>query len=79
MFSKTWWKSLFIDNLGDVLRKAWSVRVLFAAGVLSGLEVVLQIAGQSLLPEGVLAFVYALTVALAFIARILAQKDLKDG
>ncbi len=49
------------------------------AGLLSGFEVVLQLVGHTLpLEPGVLAALSGLVVMAAFVARLIAQKDL-DG
>jgi len=61
-----------------VIRRAWSVRLMLFAAVLSGAEVALPFVGGFIEP-GRLALLSALVTAGAFVARILAQKDLKDG
>ncbi|MDQ0510864.1 DUF7940 domain-containing protein [Ancylobacter amanitiformis] len=63
-----------------VLLRAWSVRLLLLAGLLSGLEAALPIIGGYLpISPGVLASVTVLVVAGAFVARIVAQpKSLGD-
>ncbi len=67
-----------VSDWRHVLRKAWSVRLIVLAALLSGLEVVLPFFGE-FIPPGVFAALSFLTVAGAFIARILAQKDFEDG
>jgi hypothetical protein len=47
-----------------------------AAALLSGVEVALPFFGGDL-PAGIFAGLSALTVALAFVARIVAQKDIR--
>jgi hypothetical protein len=57
----------------DILKKAWSIRLILLACVLSGMEV----AGPYIfagLPNGLFAGLSALTTAAAFGARLLAQK-----
>ena len=61
-----------------ILKRAWSVRLIVLAAVLSGVEVVLPFLGD-FIPQGTFAALSFLTVAGAFIARILAQKDFPDG
>ncbi|WP_298821416.1 hypothetical protein [uncultured Roseibium sp.] len=61
-----------------VLARAWSVRLMLLAAVLSGAEVALPFLGD-LLGPGRLALFSALATAGAFAARILVQKDMKDG
>lgn len=59
-----------------VLRRAWSIRLMILAGLLSGVEVALPLADGLLpVPAGVFAALSALTTAGAFVARLLAQKD----
>lgn len=64
-------------NWKDILRKAWSIRLMLLAGLLSGAEVILPMFGDGL-PRGVFAAINFLVVGGAFIARLTAQKDL-DG
>lgn len=69
-----------IDEWRVVLRRAWSSRLMLLAGLLSGLEVVLPLLNGVLpIPPGIFAALSFVTVAAAFIARIVAQKDLDNG
>lgn len=69
-----------IDGWRAVLRKAWSIRLMLLAGLLSGLEVVLPLLDGILpIPPGIFAALSFVTVAAAFIARVIAQKDLHNG
>lgn len=71
---------MLVSNWRDVLRKAWSVRLLLLAGLLSGLEVALPlIDGVYEIQRGVFAALSGVTVAGAFVARIVAQKGLSDA
>ncbi|PZU22196.1 MAG: hypothetical protein DI589_11985 [Shinella sp.] len=71
---------MLVSNWRDVLRRAWSIRLLLLAGVLSGLEVALPlIDGVYEIPRGVFAALSGVTVAGAFVARIVAQKGLSDA
>ena len=68
-----------VSNWRHVLRKAWSVRLMLLAGLLSGLEAALSLAGNILpIEPGAFALLSGLTVAAAFVTRILAQKELHD-
>lgn len=68
-----------VPNWRHVLRKAWSVRLMLLAGLLSGLEAALSLAGNILhIKPGAFAVLSGLTVAAAFVTRILAQKELHD-
>ena len=63
-----------------MLRKAWSVRLMILAGLLSGLEVELPlIDGAYEIPRGLFATLSGVTVAGAFVSRLLAQKGLSDA
>ena len=55
-----------------ILRKAWSVRLILLAGLLSGIEVMLPFYDGSM-PRGWFAALSGLSVAGAFVARIVAQ------
>lgn len=62
----------------SVLTKAWSVKFLALAGVVSALEAVIQITGAQLLPAGVGPAVIGLLSALGILARVLAQKEAEE-
>jgi hypothetical protein len=62
----------------DVLKKAWSVKFLGLAALVSGCEVVLQVAGASFLPAGVAPALIGVLSALGILARVLAQKEAED-
>lgn len=61
-----------------VVRKAWSIRLLLLAGVLSAFEVALPFFGDGM-PRGTFAALSGLSVGGAFVARLLAQKDMANG
>lgn len=60
-----------------ILKRAWSIRLLILAGVLSGIEVVLPFFSDAI-PRGPFAVLSFLAVAGAFVARLVAQKELAD-
>lgn len=64
-------------NWREILRKAWSVRLMILAAVLSGIEVALPFFSDSL-PRGVFALLSMLVVGCAFVARLMAQKGLSE-
>lgn len=69
-----------VANWRVVLRKAWSIRLMALAAVLSGLEVALPFMDVNPDgPHGWFAAASALTVGAAFVARLLAQKGIRDG
>ncbi len=59
----------------EILRKAWSIRLMIVAGLLSGVEVALPLFADAL-PRGIFAALSALIVMAALVARLLAQKNL---
>lgn len=65
-----------VRNWREVLRYAWSIRLILLAGLLSGAEVTLPLL-QDILPihRGVFAGLSALTGCGALVARIVAQKS----
>jgi hypothetical protein len=62
------------DNWKSILKKAWSMRLMALAAILSGVEVALPLFQDSV-PRGVFAGLSIFAVSGAFIARIVAQKD----
>lgn len=59
-----------------IVRHAWSIRWLVAAGVLSAAEVVLPlIQGLLAVPTGVFAGLSGVCVGGAFVSRLIAQKQ----
>lgn len=68
------------SNWRDVLRYAWSVRLMVLAAVLSGAEVAMPyLDGYVDIPPRLFALLSGLTVSAAFIARIVAQRSINDG
>ena len=57
----------------DVLRRAWSVRFIVLAGLLSGAELVLPMFAHAI-PNGIFAALSFLAVSAAFVARVLAKR-----
>jgi hypothetical protein len=62
------------DNWLEIVRKAWSIRLMVLAGVLSAAEVLLPLFMHDM-PRSVFATLSAIAVAGAFVARLVAQKD----
>lgn len=63
----------------DILRKAWSVRLIVLATVLTGLEAALPFLPEiAYLPAGTLAGIASVVTGLALLARIVAQRDMED-
>ncbi len=62
------------DNWKEILRKAWSIRFMIIAAVLSGIEVILPFFNESI-PKNVFAALSFVFVSAAFVARLVAQRD----
>jgi hypothetical protein len=67
-----------VSNWGRVLRRAWSVRFILAAGVLSGAEIALPYLEPSI-PSRMFAVLSAIATGGALIARLVAQKGVSDA
>lgn len=68
-----------LSNWKQVLRYAWSIRLIVLAGILSGMEVALPIIDEFVeLPRGLFAGLSLLVVGGAFIARLVAQSNIGD-
>lgn len=65
-----------LENWKDVLIKAWSIRFIILAGILSGLEVILPLFSSSM-PTGLFSALSFMAVSCSFIARIVVQSNLK--
>ncbi len=71
---------MLVKNWREIVKRAWSVRLMIVAGLLSGLEVALPIiGGAGTIPAGTFAALSGITVAAAFVARLLAQKGVSDA
>ena len=68
---------MLIPDWKRVLRKAWSVRLMAVASILSGCEAVLPYT-ESILPRGTFALLSFVIVTLALFARFIAQKELQE-
>lgn len=66
---------MIISNWREVLRKAWSARLMICAALMSGVEIALPLFSDKF-PRGVFAALSFVAVAGAFIARFVAQKDI---
>lgn len=64
-----------------VLKRAWSIRLMILAGILSGLEVIFSlsdIADHLDWPQGIFAALSSLTTAAAFVARSIVQNGVSN-
>lgn len=64
-----------VYNWRTLLKRAWSIRLIVAAGLLSGFEVILPLFFD-MIPHGVFAVLSMVVAAAAFVARLVAQKGL---
>lgn len=63
-----------VHNWQQIIRKAWSVRLMVLAGLLSGVEAILPLVTDALpWPRWAASLLIAVVVGSAFVARIVAQ------
>ncbi len=71
---------MLIKNYRQVIRRAWSIRLIVVAGILSGCEVALPIIDQFIsIPRGTFAALTGLVTCGALISRLIAQENLKGS
>jgi len=63
------------DNWKEIVRRSWSLRFIILAGVLSGLEMILPFYSDEI-PRNLFAVLSFVAVSAAFVARLVAQKDI---
>ena len=68
-----------IHNWRTVVRKAWSMKFMALATVLSGVEVAMTFISQDVLPAGYLPALAGIVTALALFARLVAQKEVSSA
>lgn len=66
-------------NWREVLRHAWSIRLIIMAGLLSGAEAALPYMGALPIAPGVFAVLSLLVTGGAFVARLVAQPSVSEG
>lgn len=64
------------DNWRQILKRAWSIRLMLLAGLLTGCEVILPLFAD-VFPRNLFAILSFIAVAGALVARIVAQKGLE--
>lgn len=69
---------MLIPNWNAVLRRAWSIRLMLLAGLLSAAEIILPIYADDL-PRGVFATLTIFAVGGAFVTRLLAQQGVTNA
>lgn len=65
------------NNWRTILKRAWSIRLMLLAGLLSGCEVIVPLFADAL-PRDVFAALSGLSVMAALVARLVVQKDLPE-
>ena len=68
-----------IPNAREVARRAWSVRLMALAVVLTVAETVFWFVGQSWVPMGAFLLILVLLQVGGLVARFVAQKGVRDG
>jgi hypothetical protein len=68
-----------LPNWRAVLQRAWSIRLMILAGLLSGAEIALPLLDGFIdIPRGLFAALSAAATCGAFITRLLAQRGLSE-
>lgn len=67
-----------IDDWRAILKKAWSVRLMIIATLMSGIEMVLPFYASDF-SRAVFSWLTLVAVMGAFVARFVAQRGLSDG
>lgn len=69
-------KPRLLPDWKQVVRRAWSIRLMLLAGLLSGLEAILPIVMEvAPWPRWIASTIISLVVGLAFVTRLMAQQD----
>lgn len=59
-----------------LVRKAWSIRLMFLAGLFSSVEILLPLFVEEM-PRGIFAVLTLVSVTGAFVSRLVAQKGMQ--
>lgn len=71
---------MLVKNWRAVLRRAWSIKLIILAGILSGAEIALPLIQDLLpIPRGVFAGLSFLATAAGLVARLVAQQSVSGG
>lgn len=60
-----------------VLRKAWSIRLIALAALLTGFEILLPLQPWISIPPGAFALLSFIVTIAAFVSRLVVQKDVR--
>lgn len=69
---------MLVQNWKSVLRRAWSIRLMLLAGILSAAEIILPLYADTM-PRGLFAALTIVAVGGAFVTRLLVQKGITDA
>jgi len=61
----------------DIIKKAWSIRLMLIAGLLTGAEMILPIFSDAI-PSKLFAILTFVLVAAALVARLMAQNEIES-
>lgn len=67
-----------LDDWKEIAKKAWSIRLMLLAGVLTGAEMILPMFSDAI-PNKLFALLTFVCVASALVARLLAQNEVEQG
>lgn len=65
------------DNWKELVKKAWSIRFMILAGIFSAIEAILPLF-YDLFSRGTFAVLSGIAIVLAFVSRLIAQKDVDE-
>lgn len=65
------------SNWKEILRKAWSVRLILLAALFSGLEVIVPLFDDAF-PRNTFAVLSGITTAAALVARVMMQRNMDE-
>lgn len=71
------WEMKLANDWKKVIKRAWSIRWMVIAGLLTGLEAILPYVTESI-PRGVMAILSFVAIGGGFISRIVVQKNYDD-
>lgn len=70
----------FVENWRLLVRRAWSIRLMLLAGLLSAAEVILVFARDYFpMQAGIFALLAAVATGAALVARLIAQRSIHGG
>ena len=70
-------KLCLLADWRSILRRAWSIRLMVLAGVLTACEAILPLYADAM-PRGTFAIASGIVIVTALVARLLAQKGISQ-